>query len=109
MDYGALYRTEFASHEATKRILAARTEAAAKDRDRIAELETALRHIELLAFTGTQTAVTRGDDDGQRRAAFFRDIRDTARGALNPSDGKRGCPCDDGDGEGCPAHGIGAP
>lgn len=53
--------------------------------DRIAALENALRHCELLAFTGTQTAVTRGDDDGDRRAAFFRDVRRTALDALDAS------------------------
>lgn len=51
--------------------------------DRVASMENALRHIELLAFTGTQTAVARGDDDGQRRAALFREIREAARAVVS--------------------------
>lgn len=59
-------------------------------RAQVTRLKDALRHCELLAFTGLQTAVTRGDDDGQRRAAFFREIRETVRGALNGEEMRRG-------------------
>lgn len=58
------------------------TELNVNDRKRIAELEGALRHCDALAFTGRQTAVARGDDDGSKRRAFFRDISDTARAVL---------------------------
>lgn len=49
------------------------------DRDR---LKVALSDIELASFTGTQTAFTRGDDAGVRRASLFREIRKMARAAL---------------------------
>lgn len=61
---------------------AAYRERAKRTDARIEELEGALRHCDALAFTGRQTAVARGDDDGSKRRAFFRDISDTVRAVL---------------------------
>lgn len=61
MDYDILYRNEYLAHESTKRILEARTEAAAKLIERISELEARLS-----AATDREQLVTKVIAAGKR-------------------------------------------
>lgn len=63
---------------------------------------TPRRHDRVTCPRCGSTSIEVADDDGNLHPHH-------PRGGLGTCHGWRGCPCDDGDGEGCYLHGLGRP